>query len=143
MESTTTSRVAPVQLVVIGFPPDAQFRGEIIRALSDLRGRGVIRLIDALFVRKDADGNVVASMRESDLSLHERELMGAVAGGLLGLMAGGDQESEALGATLAAQAIAVDDAFGLGIGDLQNIAERPMAMGMGIDYQGAPPTGKL
>ena len=124
MESATTSRVAPVQLVVIGFPPDAQFRGEIIRALSDLRGRGVIRLIDALFVRKDADGNVVASMRESDLTLHERELMGAVAGGLLGLMAGGDQESEALGATLAAQAIAVDDAFGLGIGDLQNIKDQ-------------------
>jgi uncharacterized membrane protein len=124
MESATTSRVAPIQLVVIGFPPDAQFRGEIIRALSDLRGRGVVRLIDALFVRKDADGNVVASMRESDLSLHERELMGAVAGGLLGLMAGGDQESEALGATLAAQAIAVDDAFGLGIGDLQNIKDQ-------------------
>jgi uncharacterized membrane protein len=124
MESATTSRVAPIQLVVIGFPPDAQFRGEIIRALSDLRGRGVVRLIDALFVRKDADGNVVASMRESDLTLHERELMGAVAGGLLGLMAGGDQESEALGATLAAQAIAVDDAFGLGIGDLQNIKDQ-------------------
>lgn len=124
MESATTSRVAPIQLVVIGFPQDAQFRGEIVRALSDLRGRGVIRLIDALFVRKDADGNVVASMRDSDMTLHEREVLGAVAGGLLGLMAGGDQESEALGATLAAQAIAVDDAFGLGIGDLQNIKDQ-------------------
>jgi len=124
MESATTSRVAPVQLIVIGFPPDAQFRGEIIRTLSDLRGRGVIRLIDALFVRKDADGNVVGQMRDSDLTLHEREVLGAVAGGLLGLMAGGDQESEALGATLAAQAIAVDDAFGLGIGDLQNIKDQ-------------------
>jgi uncharacterized membrane protein len=124
MESATTARVAPVQLVVLGFPPDAQFKGEIVRALSDLRGRGVIRLIDALFVRKDADGKVVTSMRDSDLSLHEREVLGAIAGGLLGLMAGGDQESEALGATLAAQAIAVDNAFGLGIGDLQNVKDQ-------------------
>ena len=66
MESATTSRVAPVQLVVIGFPPDAQFRGEIVRTLSDLRGRGVVRLIYSLFVRKDAEGNVVGSMRDRD-----------------------------------------------------------------------------
>ena len=62
-------------------------------------------------------------MRESDLTLHEREALGAVVGGMLGVMAGGDQESEALGATLAAQAIA-DGAFGFGIGDLQNVKER-------------------
>ena len=66
----------------------------------------MIRLIDALFVRKDDQGSINASMRESDLTLHEREVLGAIAGGMLGLMAGGDQESEALGATLAAQAIA-------------------------------------
>jgi uncharacterized membrane protein len=115
--------LAPVQLVVIGFPPSAEFKGEIIRALSDLRGRGVIRLIDALFVRKDAQGNISGSMRESDLSLHQRELLGAIVGGLLGLVAGGDEESEALGATLAAQAVA-DNAFGFGIGDLQNVKDQ-------------------
>jgi hypothetical protein len=62
-------------------------------------------------------------MHESDLTLHEREVLGAVVGGLLGLTSGGDQESEALGATLAAQAIA-EDAFGFGIGDLQNIKDK-------------------
>jgi uncharacterized membrane protein len=115
--------VGPIQLVVIGFPRDAQFRGEIIRALSEVRGHGTIRLIDALFVRKDDQGKISASMRDSDLTLHEREALGAVAGGLLGLMAGGDEESEALGATLAAQAIA-DDAFGLGIGNLQKVKDQ-------------------
>jgi uncharacterized membrane protein len=123
MESTSQALVGPIQLVVIGFPPDAQFRGEIIRALSDLRGHGVIRLIDALFVRKDADGRVTSSIRESDLTLQQREVLGAVVGGLLGLMAGGDEESEALGATLAAQAIA-DNAFGFGLSDLQNIKDQ-------------------
>ena len=123
MDTSTETLVGPIQLVVIGFPPDAEFRGETIRALTNLRGRGVIRLIDALFVRKDGQGQISASMRESDLTLHEREALGAVVGGLLGVMAGGDQESEALGATLAAQAIA-DGAFGFGIGDLQNVKER-------------------
>jgi uncharacterized membrane protein len=123
MASTTNPMVGPIQLVVIGFPPEAQFRGEIMRAYSDLRGHGVIRVIDALFVRKDAQGRISASVRESDLTLHERESLGAVVGGMLGLTAGGDQESEALGATLAAQAIA-DNAFGFGIGDLQNVKEQ-------------------
>ena len=123
MESTTTSTVGPIQLVVLGFPPEAQFRGAIMRELSNIRGRGVIRVIDAMFVRKDDRGAISASIRESDLTLEEREAMGAVVGGLLGLMAGGDEESEALGATLAAQAIA-DDAFGFGIGDLQNVKDR-------------------
>ncbi|MBV9328565.1 MAG: DUF1269 domain-containing protein [Chloroflexi bacterium] len=122
METATSPHVGPVQLVVIGFPPEAQFRGEIMRAFSEVRGRGVIRVIDALFVRKDDEGRITASIRDSDLSIHEREALGAVAGGLLGLMAGGDEESEALGATLAAQAIA-NDAFGLGIGDLQNVKD--------------------
>jgi len=122
-ESVPKTMVGPIQLVVIGFPPDAKFSGEIIKALTDLRGRGVIRLIDALFVRKDADGKVVASVRDSDLTLAQREYMGAVVGGLLGLLTGGDQESEALGATLAAQAVH-DDAFGLGIGDLQNVKDQ-------------------
>ena len=99
MESATTSLVGPIQLVVIGFPPDAQFRGEILRALADIRGRGVIRLIDALFVRKDAEGNIERlDARERPDPATQRELLGAIAGGLLGLMAGGDEESEALGA---------------------------------------------
>jgi len=122
-ESTTMARVGPVQLIVLGFPPDAQFKGEIIKAFADVRGRGVIRVIDALFVRKDAQGNIASSMRESDLSLHEREVLGAIVGGMLGLSAGGDEESEALGATLAAQAVA-DNAFGFGIGDLQNVKDQ-------------------
>ncbi len=125
MESTSRPEpiLGPIQLVVIGFPPEAEFRGEIIRELSALRGRGVVRLIDAMFVRKDAQGNINAAIHESDLSLHEREVLGAIVGGILGLAAGGDAESEALGATLAAQSIA-EGAFGLGIGDLQRVKEQ-------------------
>jgi uncharacterized membrane protein len=122
MTASTEPTLGPIQLIIVGFPPEAEFHGELRRALSELRGRGVIRIIDALFVQKAADGNISASIRESDLSLAERERMGAVVGGLLGLLSGGDEESEALGATLAAQAIA-QNAFGFGLGDLQNIKD--------------------
>src|SRR4051794_3556918 len=121
--TTTQPLVGPIQLIVIGFPPDAQFRGDTMRALSNLRGRGAIRIIDALFVRKDSEGRINASIRDSDLSLGQREHLGAIVGGLFGLKSGGDDESEALGATLAAQAIA-DGAFGFGIGDLQNVKDQ-------------------
>jgi hypothetical protein len=123
MDTATWLSTGPVQLVAIGFPPDAVFKGEIVRALADVRGRGVIRLIDALMVRKDEDGKIVSTMRDSDLTLQEREYLGAVVGGLLGLSAGGDEESEALGATMAAQNVA-DNAFGFGVSDLQNIKDQ-------------------
>src|SRR5215471_9989342 len=123
METESRPLLGPIQLVVIGFPPDAQFRGEIIRALADVRGRGVIRLIDAMFVRKDANGKLNASIHESDLSLEQREALGAVVAGLFGMAAGGDDEDVALAATQAAHKIA-DDAFGLGIGDLQNVKDQ-------------------
>ena len=83
------TQIGPIQLVVIGFPKEAQFRGEIIRSLTDLRGRGVIRLIDALFVRKDDQGRISAAMHESDLSTEQRATMGALTGMLMGVAAGG------------------------------------------------------
>src|SRR6516164_8499915 len=122
MTASTEPTLGPIQLIIVGFPPEAELHGELRRALSELRGRGVIRVIDALFVQKAADGSISQSIRESDLTLAERERMGAVVGGLLGLVAGGDAESEALGATRAAQAIA-QNAFGFGLGDLQNVKD--------------------
>jgi hypothetical protein len=82
MEDGSGPLVGPIQLVVIGFPRDAQFRGQILRALSEVRGHGVIRLIDALFVRKDDQGRISGMMRESDLTQVQRELLGGVAGSL-------------------------------------------------------------
>jgi uncharacterized membrane protein len=122
MAADTGALIGPIQLVVIGFPRDAQFRGEIIRALSDVRGRGVIRLIDALFVRKDDQGRIGAVMRESDFTQEQRETLGTIAGGLLGYMAGGE-ETALRAADAAAQAVA-GGAFGLGLADLQNIKDR-------------------
>jgi len=46
----------PVDVVVIGYPAGAPMTGEGIPILLDLVDRGIIRVLDALFVRKEADG---------------------------------------------------------------------------------------
>ena len=46
----------PVDVVVIGAPPGAPLTGEAIPILLDLVERGIIRVLDALFIRKEADG---------------------------------------------------------------------------------------
>ena len=50
--------IGPVDCAVIAFPGN-QFKGEIAPALADLVQAGTIRLIDAAFVGKDEEGNVL------------------------------------------------------------------------------------
>ena len=51
--------VGPVEILMVQFPGN-EFTGEIAPALTELVDRGTIRVIDLLFVTKDADGRVVA-----------------------------------------------------------------------------------
>ena len=46
----------PIDVVVIGYPPGAPTTGESIPILLDLVDRGIVRVLDARFVRQDADG---------------------------------------------------------------------------------------
>ncbi|MBV8218017.1 MAG: DUF1269 domain-containing protein [Solirubrobacterales bacterium] len=48
--------LGPIDMVVIGYPPDAPKTGEAVPILLDLVDRGIIRVIDALFVVKNDDG---------------------------------------------------------------------------------------
>ena len=48
---------APVDLVLLGFPGN-QFTGDIAPALRDLVSSGTVRILDLVFITKDADGNV-------------------------------------------------------------------------------------
>lgn len=47
----------PIDVVVIGYPAGAPMTGEGIPILLDLVDRGIVRVLDALFVRKDDDGS--------------------------------------------------------------------------------------
>lgn len=53
----------PVQLIMLGFD-DPDFTGEIKAELSRLRDSDVVRLVDAIVIQKDAEGNV--SLLEDD-----------------------------------------------------------------------------
>ena len=90
--------LGPVQLLVIGFD-DPEFRGEIRAELDRLREGEIVRLIDALVVRKDEDGSV-EKLQISDLTPDEAEEFGGLVGALIGLGFGGDEQSMKAGALL-------------------------------------------
>lgn len=77
----------PVQILVIGFE-DGRFSGAILEELRRLREQDTVRLVDLLFVTKDADGEVTA-LERSDLTRGEFEDLGALTGALVGLGAAG------------------------------------------------------
>jgi hypothetical protein len=56
--SNAELELGPVDIVVIGFPPDAPATGEAIPIFVDLVDRGVIRVLDVLVIQKDTDGKV-------------------------------------------------------------------------------------
>ncbi|HEX8854649.1 MAG TPA: DUF6325 family protein [Thermoleophilaceae bacterium] len=49
--------LGPIDLVVIAYPPGAPLTGEAVPLLLDLVDRGIIRVLDAMFVQKNADGS--------------------------------------------------------------------------------------
>src|SRR5215216_1951241 len=48
--------LGPIDIVVIAYPPEAPMTGEAAQMLVDLVDRGIIRVLDAMFVMKNEDG---------------------------------------------------------------------------------------
>ncbi|HBW21592.1 MAG: hypothetical protein ACLQK8_13535 [Streptosporangiaceae bacterium] len=85
--------IGPVQLLVLGFSqPD--FHGEIIAELERLRESNTVRVIDALAVYKDADGDLEVE-HLSNLTEQEAIEVGSTIGALLGLGIDGEEGAEA------------------------------------------------
>ena len=81
--------IGPVQLIVLGFE-HPEFHGEIIAELERLRETDTVRVIDALAVHKDADGEIeVAHL--SNLSKDEAIELGSKVGALIGLGIEGEE----------------------------------------------------
>ena len=55
--------MGPVEYLLVAFPGN-RFNGDIVPALTDLTDKGIIHIIDLVFIRKDAEGNVVAAELE-------------------------------------------------------------------------------
>ncbi len=64
--SSQELELGPVDIVLIGFPPEAPRTGEAIPMFVDLVERGIVRVIDVLIVQKDAEG-VVSGLEIGDL----------------------------------------------------------------------------
>ena len=92
--------LGPVQLMVIGFDhPD--FHGTIAAELARLSEVGLIRVLDAMIVMKDASG-VETVVEVSELEVEEAEELGAIVGALIGFGIGGEEGAE-IGAVVGAE----------------------------------------
>jgi hypothetical protein len=110
--------LGPIQLLAIQFDDVEHFSGEIMRSLRDLRHKGLVRVIDILFVAKDTGGELT-TFTHSDLSDAELAEFGSVLGAMLGLNEPGEAvDTEALGAALEM----AKANFGLNYGDVLDLS---------------------
>ena len=97
--------IGPVQLIVLGFN-HPNFHGEIIDELERLRENDTIRIIDAIAVYKDAEGELEVE-HLSNLTEEEAIEVGSKIGALIGLGFEGEEGVEA-GAIAGAEAVAAE-----------------------------------
>ena len=96
-----TMSIGPVQLLVLGFD-HPNFQGEIIDELEKLKESDTIKVIDALAVYKDAEGEIEVE-HLSNLTRDEAIELGSKIGALIGLGIEGEEGFEA-GAAAGAEA---------------------------------------
>jgi hypothetical protein len=78
--------LGPIDIVVIAYPADAPATGEAVPIFLDLVDRGIIRVLDVVFVRQNEDGSV-SGFEASDLdsdSLGDFRVFEGASTGLLG-----------------------------------------------------------
>ena len=85
--------LGPCELLVVAFPGN-QFTGEIAPALRDLVDRGIVRVIDLLFVTKDDDGEV-SGFELSAVADDVRDAFEALVGEQVGLLSQEDVDDVA------------------------------------------------
>ena len=94
-------------MMVLGFA-DPNFSGAIAAEIDRLREHEFVKIVDALVVQKDDEGNITA-LQVSDLSVDEATEMGAIAGALIGLGVGDAEAGALLGAEAGADGHLIDD----------------------------------
>lgn len=112
--------IGPLQILVVGFEAP-QLDGSVLGELEAASASGAIKVVDALGVYKDAEGNILAAAA-SDLDLDEAMVYGAWVGALVGLGAGGEEGAE-IGAVAGAISAMDEYEYGLDAESIQSIAE--------------------
>ena len=103
--------IGPVQMIAIGFGPDAKFEGRILDELERLEEQKTVRLLDLLFVMHDADSGDLVVLE------HQGEDLGAILGALLGFEFEG-VDADARGA----EELGEQHAFGLSREEIEQMA---------------------
>jgi hypothetical protein len=78
--------LGPIDIVVIAYPADAPMTGEAVPIFVDLVDRGIIRVLDVLFVIQNEDGTV-SGFEATDLdgdSIGDLKVFEGASSGLLG-----------------------------------------------------------
>jgi uncharacterized membrane protein len=103
------TEIGPVQMVAVAFSPDAKLEGRIIDELTKLESERTIRILDLLFVHKDAGSGELLALD------HQGESLGAIVGALLGFdFEGVEEQPQAEGEG--------DRAFGLTSAEINQMA---------------------
>jgi hypothetical protein len=97
--------VGPLQIVLVGFETTERFRGDIAREIADLRGRGVIRVLDARLFHRAPSGQLT----EVDLNPLLAEPRDNALAHLLGANGGGGNGSSPLQALAGTAGFALED----------------------------------
>jgi hypothetical protein len=74
--------IGPVEYIILAFPGN-KFSGEIVPALDELTESGTIRVLDLVFITKDADGRVDGIEVEQLAELAPFAALDGEVGGLL------------------------------------------------------------
>ena len=112
--------IGPVQLIVLGFS-HPNFHGEVIAELERLRESDTVRVIDALAVYKDAEGEIEVE-HLSNLTQEEAIELGSKVGALIGLGIAGEEGAEA-GAEAGAEEAAAEGINVFGNADEWDVLE--------------------
>lgn len=104
MTDEHVDELGPVDYLVVEFPADkANFSGEMAAELSALVERGLVRVLDLLFLRKNEDGSV-EGFESHDFGDDELGELRSLEGELAMLLA--EEDVEAIGAALEPGSIA-------------------------------------
>jgi uncharacterized membrane protein len=75
--------LGPLDYLVVGFPGN-QFKGEIAPAINEARQKGIIRLVDLIFIMKDESGGTV-TMELTDMPDEVKAAFSSAVGDVEGL----------------------------------------------------------
>jgi len=92
--STTDIELGPIDYLLVAWEPGKEPSGEGLPILVDLVERGIVRILDLAFVRKDEDGTIV-KMALSDFDLDGNPDLAVFEGASSGLLGDDDRDDAA------------------------------------------------